>query len=132
MRKLVMAAALLGAVVALPSVIGAQAEPSNDRPAQCFFSQDWNGWKASPDSKAIYIKVSNRRIYRLDLASACPELQMGDAHLVTKLTGTSICTALDIDLKVSEGHGFAVPCIVRQLTPLTDAEAAALPKNERP
>jgi hypothetical protein len=133
MRRLVIAAALIGTgALALPSLIGAQAEPTSNRPAQCFFSQDWRGWKASPDSKSIYINVSNRRIYRLDLAQSCPELQSGSAHLITKLTGTSICTALDIDLKVGEGQGFAVPCIVSNLTPLTDEEAAALPKKLRP
>ena len=125
---------MLGAVgvLALACAPSAQPEPSKAPAPSCFFSRDWQGWKASEDTKAIYIRVGINRIYRLDLASSCPDLRYPNAHLVTKLRGDSICNALDIDLKVSEGQGFATPCIVQKLSQLSPAEAAALPKALRP
>jgi hypothetical protein len=134
MRKRLLATTLIG--LAAASMLGlatADARPAAHPAQQCFFSQDWNGWKATPDSKSIYIRVGVSKIYRLDLSSACPELQMPDVHLVTKLRGTSmICSALDLDLSVSDGHGFKTPCIVSNITPLSAAEAAALPKKLKP
>ena len=101
MGKHLTAVVLAGsAALALLAGGAAQAQP---KPAvQCFFSNQWNGWRATPDSKAIYIRVGVNTIYRLDLVDACPELQDGDAHLITHIHGSdSICSALDFDLKVS-------------------------------
>ncbi len=116
------AAALLWA----PAV---SAKPSS----QCFASRDWSGWKASPDSKSLYIRVNVSKLFRLDLAQACPALQWPGAHLVTKVRGSSwICHPLDLELKVSSGHGIATPCIVSGITALSKDEATALPKSLRP
>lgn len=125
---------MIGAVgvLALACAPSAQPEPSKAPAPSCFFSRDWQGWKATDDGKAIYIRVGLHQIYRLDLASSCPDLHYPNAHLVTKLRGDSICDALDIDLKVSDGSGFAVPCIVSKLSELSQAEAAALPKALQP
>ncbi len=118
--------------LALACAPNALPEPSKGPAPACFFSRDWQGWKATDDGKSIYIRVGRRQIYRLDLASSCPDLNYPSAHLVTQLRGDSICDALDIDLKVSDGSGFAVPCIVRKLSQLSQAEAAALPKALQP
>jgi hypothetical protein len=130
MSKRVLAISLIGAATA--SLL-AFAQPAAAA-SQCFFANNWNGgWKATPDSKAIYIRVGVNKLYRLDLSSSCPELQQPDAHLINRIRGSStLCSALDFDLSVSVGHGFTTPCIVSKLTPLSDAEAAALPKNLRP
>jgi hypothetical protein len=125
---------MLGAVGALTLAAAPAAQPETTKPPapSCFFSRDWQGWKATPDSQAIYIRVGRTKIYRLDLSSPCPDLHTPMAHLVTKFHGSgSVCTALDIDLKVSDGH-IATACIVRQLSELSPAEAAALPKDLQP
>ena len=119
-------------VLALACAPSAQPEPAKAPAPACFFSRDWQGWKASADDKSIYIRVGFNRIYRLDLASSCPDLHYPDAHLITNLRGDSICDALDIDLKVGQGHGFATPCIVRKLSQLSPEEAKALPKALQP
>lgn len=128
-------AAVLGGALLLSAapVAGAFAADAK-APPKCFFPTEWDGgWKATPDAKSIYIGVGVHRVYRLDLASACPELNAPDSHLITKLRGSSaICDALDIDLFVGDSSGFKSPCIVKSLTPLTDEEAKALPKNLRP
>jgi hypothetical protein len=134
MRNRVLASLLTG--LAIASVVGlavADAQPAAKSAQQCFYSQDWNGWKATPDGKSIYIRVGISKLYRLDLSSACPALLSPNPHLITKMHGSSsICTALDIDLRVSDGSGFSTPCIVSEITPLSAAEAAALPKDLRP
>ena len=121
----------LGAPVAIaaPAAQSPAAQPKEE----CFASSDWDGWKATPDSRTVYIRVGINKIFRIDLASECPELQDPVAHLVTTLRGSAwICRAIDLDLKVSDGHGFVSPCFVSKLTRLTPEEAAALPKKLRP
>jgi hypothetical protein len=129
MKKKLLATMLIS-LAALP-MLGAAA--ATDKPAQCFYSSDWNGWKATPDSKAIYIRVGVNRIYRLDLAGACPTLQTPNARLITEMHGSaSICGPLDINLSVSDGGDFKVPCIISDITALSPSEASALPKSMLP
>jgi hypothetical protein len=134
MRRSLFALTLIGLTAAV--ALAAPAAEAQHKPAptrQCFSSHDWNGWKASPDSKSIYIRVGVSKIYRLDLSQACPALQGIGVHLVTRIHGSPwICHPLDLDLKVSDGHGFVTPCIVDDIVPLSEAEAKALPKDVRP
>lgn len=134
MRKQLLATALFG--IAAATLFGpvAMADPQPKQQTQCFYSSDWDGgWKATPDSKSIYIRVGINKIYRLDLSAPCPGLQAPMSHLITEQRGgSSICSAIDLDLKVSDGHGFSTACIVSNLTQLSAAEASALPKNMRP
>ena len=125
---------MIGAAGALTlaSAPSAQPEAVKAPPPHCFFSTDWEGWKATRDDKSIYIRVRLRDIYRLDLSTPCPDLHWPDAHLITNLHGGTICNALDIDLKVAQGRNFPTSCIVSKLTQLTPAEASALPKELQP
>lgn len=134
MRKNRLIGATLAGLAAMSAATVALADPpGQSRSNQCFYSQDWDGWKATPDSKAIYIRVGVNKIWRLDLSSACPALQSPNPHLINTLRGGStVCSALDLDLKVADDSGFATPCIVSSISRLSDAEASALPKNLRP
>lgn len=124
-------ASLVGALGLL--ALGAAPTQAQERQTQCFWPNEWTGWKAAPDSKSIYLRVDVTRIYRLDLANACPVLQDPDAHLILHQRGAeTYCTALDFDLEVAEPQGVRMPCIVSNMTQLTPAEAAALPKDLRP
>jgi hypothetical protein len=98
----------------------------------CFYSRQWQGWKA-PDAKTLYLGVNMHDVYRVELTGASPELQGPGMHLVFKAHGgDSICSALDLDLSVSDGHGFSTPIIARTLTKLTPEEVAAIPPKFRP
>ena len=126
MRLRMAALALAAAVVAVPVT-------SSAAKSECFLSGDWRGWRATPDSKAIYIRVGVSRVYRLDLSTQCPSLQQAGVHLVTRLRGGPwICHPLDLDLSISDGHGFKTPCIVNKITRPSSEEATALPKDQRP
>jgi hypothetical protein len=135
MNKYLTGAVLMGALALTgSSLVGASlanAEPSKPA-ARCFYSNDWESWKAT-DQHTMYVSVSGRRVFRLDFASSCQAMTWPDTHLITVFRGgNSICSPLDIDLKVSDSNGFAEPCIVSGLTELTPDQIAALPKTSRP
>ena len=130
MRARLLVCALL-AVAFGSAVTTVQAQPKSNK--ACFSARDWGNWRASPDARSIYLRVGVNQVFRLDLASACPELNFPNAHLISKIRGSDfICSPLDLDLQVSEGRDTAVPCIVRGMTALTREEAAALPRDLRP
>jgi len=109
----------------------ANAQPAVQKP-QCFRSSDWRGWRATPDASALYIRVGARGIYRVDFAHACNGLGRGSQLVHRSRGGRSICSALDLDLRVAVGSGMSTPCIASKLTQLTPEEATALPKGLRP
>jgi hypothetical protein len=113
---------------------GAQpAAAASSKPAsQCFYSHDWESWKATPDSKAIYIRVGINRFYRIDFSDSCPTLNAPNVHLVTRSVNDLVCSAIDLDIKVADSPGFPVPCIVNAITPMSPADVAALPKKLKP
>jgi hypothetical protein len=103
----------------------------------CFYMRDFESWKA-PDAHTLYIRVNAGKFYRLDLAADCGMLRQPGIHLITKTRGSdNVCDALDWDLSVSDstgfrGHGTRQACIVKKMTPVTDAEVAAIPKGFKP
>jgi hypothetical protein len=127
--KFVLAVAALVAA----STTGVQAQDAAPPPKnQCFFVTQFENWKA-PDARTIYIRTTMNKYYRLDLSGTCSELTWPDSHLVTHWRGTgAVCSAVDWDLRVSDGHGMVTPCIVRTMTQLTPDEVAAIPKKFKP
>ncbi|HZZ35197.1 MAG TPA: hypothetical protein VFE03_05695 [Caulobacteraceae bacterium] len=118
------------AALSVAPVTAATAAPT--APRSCFFVTQWQGWKA-PTPDTLYLGVGMRDVYKVELSGASPMLQSPGVHLVSIHRGSSsICTALDLDLKVSDGHGFTEPLIARTLTKLTPEEVAAIPRKFRP
>lgn len=134
MRGLALASAfvlagLTGIAVSQP----AASPPPTQNTRSCFFVNEFDNWK-SPDENTIFIRTSINRYYRLDMANTCPALLWPNAHLIMNVRGpNTICSAVDWDLKVSQGfHDIPTPCIVKAMTPLTQDEAAAIPKKFKP
>jgi hypothetical protein len=101
---------------------------------QCFYSNQFQGFRAI-DDRAFYMRVNVSDIYRIDLASSCPELRYPDARLITVVRGSSlICGPLDWDLRVGDSGPGAIsePCIVSAQTRLTKDEVAAIPRKLQP
>jgi hypothetical protein len=119
------------------SALGLAALPAAAGPDSahhpCFFINQWQGWKADGPN-TIYLRVNLNQIYRVDLSAGSEQLTWpGTYHLVSKVVGSSsICTPLDLQLSVSDSHGFYQPLIVRSLTKLTPEEVAALPRKVLP
>ena len=128
-------AALIGLAIAGLGVTTASAqEPAKPiKPArQCFYLSDWRGWTA-PDKNTLYLKVRGRVVYRVDLSWGSNELTWPGSHLVSVVRGTdSICQPLDLDLRVSDGMGFATPIRAKAITKLTPEEIKAIPKKYQP
>ncbi len=133
------AAAVVVSVLAAGSVAFARApvsttEQTGESPGRtgCFFLRQWNGlWTVSPDSRTMYIRAAGR-VYRLDLIAPYPLLKSTWALVSYRDSSNTICAPLDLRLVVTDQLGFFERVIVKKLTLLTPAEAAALPKSLQP
>lgn len=107
--------------------------PAPAKPARaCFSLSDWHGW-SSPRRDVLYMKVRNKDVYRLDLTGGSNQLGSAGTHIVSVVRGSDrICHPLDLDLRVSDGFGFAMPIRAKTITKLTPEEIAAIPKKDRP
>ena len=123
----------VASLVTLTAPAIAQPAAKGETTGHCFFSNQFENWKAA-DAKTIYIRVGLHRYFRLDLSGPCPSLMWPGAFLITKIHGPdSICSAIDWDLHVATSwRDIPEACIVKQMTELTPAEAAALPKKIKP
>ena len=130
-------AALIGLAIAGLGVSAASAQSAaSAKPAkparQCFYLSDWRGWSA-PDKNTLYMKVRGRDVYRVDLAHGTNQLTWPGTHLVSVVRGPdSVCHPLDLDLRVSDGFGMAIPIRAKAITKLTPEEVKALPKKYKP
>ncbi len=124
----------------VPSVLTLAIMPAAAQPAapaspgnQCFSTAQFENWRAA-DAKTIYIRVRGNHFYRLGMGGECSVALLPGAQLVTVFRGSNlVCSALDWDLKVRPGlHEIPEPCIVKTMTELSPAEAAALPVKARP
>jgi hypothetical protein len=124
---------LAGATILLPMT--AMAQPPAQRPApknECFFTSQLDNWQAAGD-RTIYIKTRANRYYRLDMSARCPALTFPNPIMVNTFRGTSICSPLDWDIRISQGpDSIAMSCTVSKMTRLTPAEVAAIPKGQKP
>jgi len=139
LNRILAGAAVCGALALSGSVLTTMASAHPAAPGsaplkRCFFAREWQGWHA-PNAHTMYIRVNMHQIYKVDFASNCQELTWPDAHLITTFRGgDSVCSPLDLDIKVSEGGpgGFPEPCIASGISELTPDQIAAIPKKDLP
>lgn len=119
--------ALLAATTAILA-----APPAAYAADQCFFTRNITNYSA-PDDHTLYLRVNVNDIYRLDLGGSCPGLpfELNRISLQTVPGASQICRPIDVDVRVTD-EGPSVPCIVSGLRKLSPAEAAAIPKKDRP
>ena len=125
-------AGLIAAALLSLGAGSAAAYQTTGHSSPCFFTSQWQGW-SSPSPDVLYLRVNNHDIYRVGLSGGSSNLRSPGMHLVSTQRGSSsICTALDLDLKLSDGHGYLEPLIARTLTKLTPEEVAAIPPKFLP
>ena len=123
---------LIATALSLSTLVPVVGTASPAATNNCFFVTQWQGWK-SPSPDVIYLGVNLHDVYRVDLSAGSSMLNAPNMHLVSIVRGSdSICTALDLDLKISDDHGFTEPLIAKTLTKLTPDQVAAIPKKYRP
>jgi len=133
MRNSAILVALTGAaLLSTSTAIEAQPRPPASAPPRCFSAHDWEGSKSS-DDRSMYIRVRGHDIYRIDFAGGCPGVSWPGNHIVSVFRGgDEVCAPLDLDLKISDGHGIPTACIVSRITPIPYAEVAAMPRKLLP
>jgi hypothetical protein len=121
----------LAAAALAVGVLMLGAANAADKPNQCFWTRNITGF-AAPDDHTVYIRVSYRDVYRLDLMVACPDVDWNQRIALVSRTGSNICNALDAEV-VAHATGLGPQrCPVKTLTKLTPAEIAVLPKHAKP
>jgi hypothetical protein len=142
--KLLVSLGVLGAAVTLAGCqdsaaaapppaapVGAAAPTAATAPA-CFRTQQIRGHTLG-DDHTIYFNINDRAIYRVEVEPPClAGATSSDPILTVSPPGSNlVCRGIDLDLSVTKG-GVPTRCIVKGITPLTPAEAAALPAKLRP
>lgn len=129
---LLASAALLAAGAAPATAATPTGPAAGQRIAPCFFISQWKGW-TSPSENILYLGVSPNRVYEVTLSVGSPFLNDPTSHLISKVVGSSsICTSLDLQLYLSNGHGIESPLIAVGLRQMSAAEVAAIPPKYRP
>jgi hypothetical protein len=120
-------------VAALLAATGANAAADPKAPRDCFRSVDWEGWSAPAGGDMLLLRVHLHDVYRVDLLPGSHVRKDGDRFLVNRVRGSSwICSPLDLDLTISDHHGFQEPLFPRAIRKLTAAEVAAIPRKDLP
>jgi hypothetical protein len=101
------------------------APPSGD---PCFLTRDMRNHTVG-DDHTMYVDVNGRSVYRATFSNNCLAGATSSDPMVLRDRGGMgrICHPLDFDVSVR-----GTQCIVSSLTRLTPAEAAALPRGQRP
>jgi hypothetical protein len=126
--------AVLTAVVLISGgATAATAAPEETSARPCFASHTWEGWSAPGDGDTLYLRVGIHDIYRVELTPGTHVRKDSNQFLVSRVRGSNwICSALDLDLTLSDTQGFREPIIARSLRKLTPAEVAAIPRKDLP
>jgi hypothetical protein len=133
MSPLAWAAAATALMLAPAAAFAADAPAKPAKPANpsCFFSTDWQNWHAA-STDTIYLRVKLNDIYKVELSHTSYMLKDPTVHLISIVRGpSSVCTPLDLDLKVSDGV-MIEPLFVKSITRLTPDEVKAIPRKDLP
>lgn len=107
------------------------APPPAAAAERCFDMSSFDRVRATrPD--ALYVR-SGGRIFRVS-TSPCPLMADPSSQVVLRERGSGpVCGPVDLELRVVGSGGAPVQtCAVRAVTPLSPAQAAALPSRDRP
>ena len=120
------------AVAAAAALAAGSAAAHDGRATPCFYLSQWQGW-TSPSPSVLYLGVNSHDVYRVGLSGESYNLRSPGMHLVSINRGpSSICSAIDLDLRLADTGGFVEPLIATTLTKLTPEEVAAIPPKFMP
>ena len=134
MRTQVIGLAATVAALALAPLAHAATETAPAKTGSgCFATNTWEGWKPTADGDALYLRINNHDVYRVDLTPGTHARKGADQFLVSRVRGSNwICSALDLDLTISDTLGFRQPLIATSMRKLSPAEVAAIPRKDLP
>jgi hypothetical protein len=114
----------------LPAIAGAAPEQAAGR--DCFLSRNWRGWSAAREESALYLRMVDGDIYRVELTGSRVRRYAGEFLVNQVRASTWICSALDLDLALSDYNGFSRPLFPIALRKLSPEEVAAIPPGDMP
>jgi hypothetical protein len=119
-------ASFLIAASALALALPAAAQPKAEN--SCFWTRDLRNHTVGGDH-TLYFDVGGRSVYRVDTSDNClAAATSSDPIVLRDRTGSGqVCNKMDLDISVRGAR-----CIVSNMTRLSPAEAAALPKKLKP
>jgi hypothetical protein len=124
---------LCAVLLALLLPAAASAAPESPPSRDCFISGSWQGWSSPRNSNVLYLRVRPNDIYRVELTAGTRVHRYGGDFLVNRIRGSNwICSALDLDLRLSDYNGISRPLIATSLRKLSPEEAAAIPREDVP
>ena len=107
------------------------AGPVVKAPAQvCFRPDDVENFSA-PDDRTVYVKVTRKQVYRLDLFGPCPDVDWAQEIAIQSRGASWICSPMDATVITRSPMG-PQRCAVQKMSRVTPEELAALPKRSRP
>jgi hypothetical protein len=116
-----------------PAAASAAPEPQGHAYNSCFASNQWTGWSAPGNGDVLLLKVGLHDVYRVELSEGTRVYRDADRFLVNRLHGSNwICSPLDLNLTLSDRHGFEEPLIARSLRRLSPEEISRIPPRDRP
>lgn len=120
------ASILIAAAGALLIAVPAAAQPKAEN--SCFWTRDLRNHTVGGDH-VLYFDVGGRSVYKVETSDNCLAGASSSDPIVMLNRGGSgqICTKMDLDISVRGAR-----CIVSNMTKLSPAEAAALPKKMKP
>jgi hypothetical protein len=134
MRKhLISIGAALGALTLGTLAHAAPEAPAVSKGRSCFASNQWESWTADPSGDTLYLRVRHNDVYRVDLSPGSRARKSPSYFLVNRVHGSNwICSALDLNLDLTDNLGFRQPLIALDMRKMSPQEVAALPKKLRP
>lgn len=125
---------MFAVILSLLAPAAALADPAPAAAREdCFHSNNWRSWSAPRGEQALYIRVKQNDVFRVDLSPGSTVRDYGGEYLINEVHGSGwVCSAIDLDLKVSDYNGFSRGIIATGLRKLTPEEVAALPPKDRP
>jgi hypothetical protein len=125
---------LLAAVLSLLLLpAAASAAPEEAAGRDCFLSANWRGWSVASEGDALYLRMQGDDVFRVQLTPGTRVRRHAGEFLVNRVRGSNwICSALDLDLAIADGNGFARPLIAVGLRKLSPEEVAAIAPEDRP
>ncbi len=120
------ASILIAAAGALLIALPAAAQPKAEN--TCFWTRDLRNHTVGGDH-VLYFDVGGRAVYKVETSDNCLAGASSSDPIVMVNRGGSgqICNKMDLDISVRGAR-----CIVSNMTKLSPAEAAALPKKIKP
>ncbi len=110
----------------------AAAKPPATPPPACFYARQADSFAAQGE-QTVNVRVGVSRYYRLDLFAPCLDIDFAQTIAMRSRVGDWICEGKTNDVEIlTRSAAGPQRCLVTNVTPLSPADVAALPRRAKP